>query len=228
MFSALFALIRELDDEISRYCRIDTGIYHLELVRKRAEDSRYRVQFRLHLEKPRVRRVTTETGDRPAYWCGMPDGPRGIKWVEWPRSLVGLPDGPMLPVYVQGHALDNLYRKEARALFIWDGEWMVHDYLHISLEKPKIAPMPRRPGKFLVEYRLSIHKLGFPWSRGPWATLVLIESFLFLTMNETPEGDLLWKKLRLRKEDKILLELDRIETFLLTDMSNSIPNSWGS
>lgn len=217
-FKALLAVCRKLDDKIDRYCRIDSRIYYLKLSQGWTEDQRFRARFLLHMDQPRVRRVTTETGPRNAYWCGSPYGPRGIQWVCWPRPLVGLPgEGPDLPVYVQSHALDNLYRREARALFIRDGEWIVHDYLFNSLNKPVVIPMPSKPGKFLVEYRLSIHKIGYLVAR-PVDDLVLIETFLFLTMDDTPEGDLLWKKLRLRKKDKMLLELDRIETFLHTDV----------
>jgi hypothetical protein len=118
---------------------------------------------------------------------------------------------------VQSHALDNLYRKEARALFIENGEWLVHDYLWQSLKDPKLTPMPRDPGKFLVEYRLNCHKLGYLVAR-PLDGMVLVESFLFLTMDGTPEGDALWNKRRLGRSDKEYLGLDQIHTFLMTDV----------
>jgi hypothetical protein len=216
--NALKELYHELEVAILHHCRIDSGIYHLEFAPVRDEKKDFKAIFILHMSRPRVQRVTTESGTRPAYWCGQSYGSHGVAWIEWPRSLMGLNDeGPGMPVYVQGHALDNLYRKEARALFLEDGEWIVHDYLWSSLNKPNVIIMPNSPGKFLVEYYLSNYKIGYLVAR-PVGDLVLIETFLFLTMNGTPEGDLLWRKLRLRREDKSFLGLDKIQTYLFSDV----------
>ena len=128
-------------------------------------------------------------------------------------------DGKSYPVFVQRHALDNLYSnpKEARALFLEDGDWLVHDYLWQSLRNPKIRPMAGHLNKYLVEYWLNVHKLGYLVVER-LDDAVLVKTFLFLTMNGTPEGDALYNKLKLRKPDKQSLELDRIQTFLFSDV----------
>ena len=152
-------------------------------------------------------------GSRVAHWCGAPFGDKAIDWVRWPRSFLGGGDGPPLPVFVQGHTLDRLYRHptEARLKFIRDSDWMVHDYLWQSLREPKITQIARQPGKYLVEYRLNMHKLGYLVTRQV-GDVALVETFLFLTMDNTPEGDLLWRKLRLARKGKMELELDNIRT----------------
>ncbi len=215
--SAVSNLFRALDNELARFCRIDTRIYYLQIHYGWTESQKWSVRFTLHVEPPRVRTVAPEGKPRPAYWCGQPFGTVGVDWLEWPRALVGLPDGRPLPVFVQGHALDNLYRKEARALFIDEGEWLVHDYLWQSLRLPVIQPHPKQEGAFLVDYRLNMHKLGYLFVQ-PVNDVVLVRTFLFLTMDGTPEGNALWKRLRLRKEDKRQLELDKIHYFLMTDI----------
>ena len=61
------------------------------------------------------------------------------------------------------------------------------------------------------------HKLGYLVARLV-DDAVLVESFLFLTMDGTPEGDRLWKKLRLQKEDKTYLGIDTVQFFVMTDI----------
>lgn len=217
---AVHNMYRHLDNELARYCRIDTRLYYLKLHYSWNEHHKLVVRFAVHQEPIRKRMVTAEKGPRPAHWCGQPFGHRGIDWVEWPSSLLGQNDnGPPLPVFVQGHALDDMYRRpdRARLRFIEDGDWVVHDYLWQSLRQPVIKPFPRQQGKFLVEYRLNMHKLGYLLVRRV-DDIVLVETFLFLTMDGTPEGDALWRKLRLARPDKQVLELDKIHTFLLTDV----------
>jgi hypothetical protein len=217
--AAVQTLYRHLDDEVAKYCRIDGRLYHLKLHAGWNEKEQWTVRFAVHQEPARRRTITTETGPRAAHWCGAPFGTKGIDWVQWPRSFLGGGDGPPLPVFVQGHALDNLYRDPVRARlkFIQDGDWMVHDYLWQSLREPVLRPIARQPGKYLVEYRLNMHKLGYLVVRQA-GDVALVETFLFLTMDSTPEGDLLWRKLRLARKDKMELELDDIRTFLMTDL----------
>jgi hypothetical protein len=220
MSLAVHNVFRHLDDELAKFCRIDTKLYCLKLHAGWSDQKKWTTRFEVRAEPIRQRTVTTESGPRPAYWCGQPFGDRGIDWVQWPRSFLGGDDRePPLPVFVQGHALDNLYRhpERGRLRFIEDGDWMIHDYLWQSLREPVITPIARQPGKYLVVYRLNMHKLGYLVVRRV-DDVVLVETFLFLTMDGTPEGDALWRKLCLARRDKELLELDKIRTFLMTDV----------
>lgn len=79
--------------------------------------------------------------------------------------------------------------------------------------------MHRSTDKYLVDYNLGPHKIGYLVA-SRLDDAVLIESFLFLTMDGTPEGTALWKKLRLSRMDKEHLGLDRIHTFLMTDIQH--------
>jgi hypothetical protein len=217
---AVHELQWRLNDALAEFCRIDADIYFLTLNYGWNDKKKWSARFEVQSEKPRVRMVKTDTGERDAFCCGAPNGTDAVDWIEWPRSLLGLDDGGLpLPVYVQGHALDNLYKKEARALFSKNWEWLVHDYLWQSLKQHKIANTPRmrQKGKFLVEYWLNAHKLGYLVGRVV-NDIVLIETFLFLTMNETPEGDKLYSRRGLARLDKEHLHLDKLQTFLWTDI----------
>ena len=68
-----------------------------------------------------------------------------------------------------------------------------------------------------MEYRLGGHKLGYLLGEVVDG-VILIETALFLTMNGTPEGDLLWARLGLRREDKEYLRLDDPATFVASDV----------
>lgn len=94
---------------------------------------------------------------------------------------------------------------------------MVRECLWRSLKIPKLIAMPRDKGKYLVEYNLLGHKIGYLVAELVDGK-VLIETFLFLTMDQTPEGDAIFQRLQLTKDDKKYLALDKIHTFLLTDI----------
>lgn len=199
-----------------KFGRIDERLYSSRLDFGARRNTNSAMLFVIHQEQARARKFDREGARRRAFWCGQPFDD-GIEWIEWPRDLVGLADGPPLPVYVQSHALDNLYRREARALLAPDTEWLVHDYLWIALLEPKLTPLARQPGRFLVEYRFLQWLIGYLVAEVV-DDAVLVETFLFLTMDGTPQGDALRHKLRLRRSDKQFLALDRLETFLNTDL----------
>ena len=48
----------------------------------------------------------------------------------------------------------------------------------------------------------------------------IVRSFLVLTMNGTPEGDNLYNHLKLSRYDKEYLKLDKLETFVQSDLQD--------
>jgi hypothetical protein len=216
---AALTVVRDIDDVLIKFGRIDERLYSVSASPHRNEVQKFTMNFTIHAHPIERRQVNKGGEHRPAFRCGQPFGLQGIEWLEWDGALIGGVAGRKCPVFVQNHVLDNLYRREKRALFMVDGEWAVHDYLWQSLRTPKIRPKRDDAGKYLVEYWLNAHKLGYLLV-SLTDDVVLVETFLFLTMNGTPEGDLLWKELRLRKDDKKYLELDRIGTFLHTDIQH--------
>lgn len=217
---AVLALSFALDGAAARFGRIDSRLFYWEIESGRRDDGKWALRFILRSTLAEKKIFRLPGGDRIAYRCGQPYSWQGIHWVRWNSSVFGMQTSNVtLPVYVQSHALDKLYKREARALFIEGGEWLVHDYLWDSLRKMRIHPIPAQPKKVLVEYWLCAHKIGYLVAQLV-DDAVLIETFLFLTMDGTPEGDLLKAKLKLRRSDKQQLELDRIGTFLLSDIQS--------
>lgn len=215
---ALSAVLHELDDLFIRIGRIDETLYYASLDLGRKGNQKFAVSITIRRAPRRLRTFVKDGQSRPAFQCGQPFGADGLEWVSWAPEWLGLAaDGPTLPVYVQSHVLDKLYRREKRAVFFEDAEWLIHDYLWQSLREPRIRPAPDSPEKLLVEYWLNTHHIGYL----PASVMdngVLVETFLFLTMDGTPEGKALADKLKLRRQDKKHLELDQIDTFLSTDL----------
>lgn len=84
--------------------------------------------------------------------------------------------------------------------------------------KPKLHP-GQRSDEFLVEYRLYQYVLGyFPVRR--LEDKILVKTFLFLTMDGTPQHKLLYDKLRLMRHEKEAMQLDTLNLFLTTDINS--------
>jgi hypothetical protein len=216
---AVVAAVKDIDDVLIDVGRIDQRLYSVSIEHGRDEADQWFESFTLHCHEGRERWFAVDGKPRRAHQCGQPFGLGGVEWVEWDASTVGGPKGFRLPVFVQAHALDMLYRKEARALFVENGEWLVHESLWQSLRDPRNVQPMRGDGTHIVDYRFHGHRLGYlPVS--VVGDALLVHTFLFLTMDGTPEGNMLKERLRLRRSDKQHLELDRIGTFLNTDVQH--------
>lgn len=209
------AVHQEFDLELIKHGSIDTGLYRV-LFQPKRNDRGLKVEFVIDREPAQLRQFSKDGIRRPAYRCGQPNL-ENLDWVEWDEStLPEIPVGKPAQVFVQSHALTQLY---GRLNAFLREAWMLHEWLWQSLKKPAFAPKKLADGKFLVEYRLFQHKLGYLVGQLIDGA-VLIETFLFLTMDGTPEGDLLWKKLKLRKADKDYLDIDTLQFFLVTDVQH--------
>jgi hypothetical protein len=130
---------------------------------------------------------------------------------------LGLPDADQeYRVLVQRHVLERLYGRQGRLTGVHED--VVHDSLWESLRSPVLYRSEE--GKdFLVEYRIEDHKFGYLVGQR-LHDVVAIRTFLFLTMDGTPEGRALHRRLRLSRGDKAYLGLDDLGTFALTDVKN--------
>ena len=102
----------------------------------------------------------------------------------------------------------------------------IHEHIHHSISVPENDEETSFKeesnavifnGNILFPYFYSEHKIGYLTARIIDDNIV-ISTFLFLTMDGTPEGDLLCEKLKLVKKDKMFLNLDKLETFIHGDI----------
>lgn len=207
---AILTLGAQFEGILVEYGRIDSELYYVEVTIEP-----HGVRYLIGKESSQERSFTVNGEKRRAYRCGQPYNSNGIEWISWaPRDLGLSSDDSSFPVYVQSHALRRLYE---RAIFTENGEYWVHDGLYFSLSDPIIIRTSPTPDQFLVEYCSFGFKLGY-LQVSQLEDAFLIHTFLFLTMDGTPEGKKLRKRLNLGKLDKEHLELDRIQTFLFTDL----------
>ena len=211
---ALVALYQQLDGQLDVRNRIDRKLYYFTQDGGRNEHGNPVVDVYLHVAMPRKKRICVDGHDRPAFQCGLPWGPLGLQWLEWDSTLVGR-SGGRLPVYVQSHVWQQL---QERIGFPPGFEGKAHNSLIQSLREPVLIPKEGQPDHFLVEYRPGGHKLGYSVACLLPESMVLVKTFLFRTMDGTPEGKLLWQNLRLQKQDKQCLGLDSLDVWLGSDI----------
>jgi hypothetical protein len=140
----------------------------------------------------------------------VPDYGR-IEWITWP-SLRQDATGSQgrYPVYAQSHAIQRLHER-----LPFDPRHYVDELLWASLLEPVIVE--RQGEDCLIEYRMGNDRLGYLVARELDGKIV-IRTFLFLTMQGTPEARLLHGRLRLRRPDIEHHRLDDLRTFMLTDI----------
>jgi hypothetical protein len=85
----------------------------------------------------------------------------------------------------------------------------------IVLLPPKVTQ--NHKGEYLIEYRFFDYTLGY-FVAEVVEQAILVTTFLFLTMQGTPEASALYERLRLRRPDIQQLGLDSLENFLHTDL----------
>ena len=118
-----------------------------------------------------------------------------------------------LPVFIERHAIDRLHER----LPLPNHESFLHTVMVDSLEYPTLTP--REPGKYLVDLCLGDHKVGY-FVAQVLPDLVLIRTFLFLTMQGTPEADRLRDKLGLSRNDVERYKLDYFWTLTASNIAD--------
>jgi hypothetical protein len=214
MPKVLAGLLRGVDQILVEHTHIDDAIWWAKATSEFLPAGRRQIQVTLHLTGPQRIMVGLDGGKaKPAFLCGSPHGIHGIRWVSWPTHFVrrGGSDS-LLPVYVSEHALDRL--RERITISGPD----VEDFLWQSLLEPKLIPGDRSD-EYLVEYRLYHHLLGyFPVRR--LEDKIIVKTFLFLTMQGTPQQRLLYEKLGLERRHREQQSLDQLNLYLTTDIQD--------
>jgi hypothetical protein len=166
--------------------------------------------------KPTVKYFKLPEGSRPAHRVTWPIKYKGIKEFSitssvWDPSstFANLP----IAVYIQSHALQRLLER----IDVYSAN-QAQINLVISLMNPVIIRTEKNTG--LIEYTINGNKYGYlvcEFIDGD----ILIKTFLFLTNNGTPEGKKLNELTGLGKYDKKYLAIDRISSFIASDIEHN-------
>jgi hypothetical protein len=191
--------------------RLDVALYNLKLERMNEDGPGIAITVVRAAAERRDLRIDGLT--RPVFRVARRE-PEGIRRVEWDSMWLGL-QGPRrsIPVYVQSHALAHLNER----LEDIESEGDRQHLLAGSLDEPVVTKR-EASGDFLVELRLpDAERLGH-LVVSVVGEVAVVRTFLFLTMEGTPECSKLRRMLRLSRADIEYLELNRLRTFAASDL----------
>ncbi len=169
----------------------------------------------MHSVRPEKMKIRCNDAPRLAYRVGWAFTNEGMRWPQVKGVDFGINNAHShkpVYVYIQAHAINRL-KERLDVLNISH----IHLYLYLALEEPKIAKATN--GQSLIEFHYNRKKLGY-LAFDLVGNLIVIKTFLFLTMDGTPEGETLRQTLGIEAVDKKYLEIDRLSTFVLTDIKD--------
>ncbi len=196
----------------SRRYRVDGKMIATNFVYdpKNEKSARARIVVRLHHAHPQMLRLDSHTCS--AYPCTRNLDIDGLSQICWNLEKLGI-DGPKreLPLFVAKHALLRLHERVPMRGAIP----LLHNMLIDCLEYPVITP--RASGEILVDADFGFGRVGYFVAR-VYPRFVLIKTFLFLTMQGTPEAEQLRQKLGLFRVDIERYKLDDFYTLTTSDI----------
>lgn len=194
------------------HSRIDTRLLSARVERTTMRNGKIQPRVIVSATEPQVRTARLDRGARPLYRVPKEMGCGGIEWLSWHDAELGLEDrGREYPVFVQSHALRQLQKRMNFA----PAAPYLEAWLSDALSSPRIVERDGRD--LLVEQRLKEHRVGYLIVT-PLPEMVVVRTFLFLTMEGTPEARLLKRRLRLTRRDVDWLGLSELSAFTQTDL----------
>ncbi len=118
-----------------------------------------------------------------------------------------------LKVYIQMHALERIETRLGKLFRIFH-------YPHIISAVVKGVAVPTdNKNSFLFPVNIGKARVGY-FKADVIGDILLVRTFLFLTNNGTPEGKKLNRLVGLQKADKNYLGIDKLSTFIQSDIKN--------
>jgi len=160
--------------------------------------------------------IVIDDNHRPVIRLGYAFPNYGIDWITVKPSVLNI-DNPFadipLDVYIQSHALQRL---SERIDCFPTGS--LHHHMFLSFKDPKVFYDINH--NILIEYRYFGTRAGY-FRVDIAEGMIIIRTFLFVTNNSTPEGLKLGKITGLQKLDKKYLAIDKLSTFMTSDIGEN-------
>lgn len=172
--------------------------------------------FKVYTLKIEKRHFVLDGIKRLAFRLGFPMDKEAVYWAKVKTEDLGLKSlalKPQLDVYVQSHALVRLRERLAPIL-----PPTIHLNLLSSVAIPNVTSYQNRI--LMIEYIFRNLKLGYLIGVVEDGVL-LIKTFLFITHDGTPEGKKLKELVGLSKEGKKYFHIDRLDTFIESDIKTN-------
>ena len=203
---------------LSRYSRCTGTMFWLTMAYDVALSSTT-CTVRIHGATPDSREVVLDGNKRTVWRCGFwITADSRFEWISWPEEhLPGASgsEGRMLPVYIQDHALRQLCLR--MNLKTDESVGVGHNWLGWSLHN--LVILPASENRYLVEFKYAGKTAGYFVAKKK-DDCVVITTFLFLTMQGTPQSQKLRERLGIGRQTIEYLHLDQLETFRNPDIRN--------
>ncbi|MGM0532576.1 MAG: hypothetical protein ACQER7_14610 [Bacteroidota bacterium] len=193
-----------------------TNLYLFDIRIQKYKVGKTNSSIRILIFKKRCERLSVKFNGkaRSVYRLGMPFPAPEFKWIQINAKTLKIPwinSSKALDVYIQAHALKRLYERIDCTY-----SDLVHSDLLLSLRYPKVFMLKGQ--KRLIEYRIqNKDKAGYLLAEVVHG-VVVIRTFLFLTQEDTPEGERLKKIMGSEREDTKYWALDQLSTFIASDI----------
>jgi hypothetical protein len=201
-----------LNDVADQFFQLDEQViwYQMELNKRYPERFAYRIVVGRKRQLPVS--LPVSEGRRKAYACerALFTGTRHATWNPL-RLGIGTNDRE-LPVFVSEHAISRLHERMPVALNLAALHRMTFDSLHVPRLHPAVGE-----NAFLVEAGQPGRKVGY-FLVEVYADFIFVKTFLFLTMQGTPEAKCLRQKLGLSRRDIEYFKLDSFYTLACSDL----------
>jgi hypothetical protein len=168
----------------------------------------------MYIYRPEKIQFVIDGINRPAFRVGMPVSESlPLSYSSVKPELLNLKPGSALPVYVQSHALNRLSERMDGVI-----SGFLHLYIYESFKEPNVCR--NKKGEWLIEYKLLGKKTGY-FVADIIDKKIILRTFLFLTNNDTPEGETLLEHTGFMKEDKAYLAIDKFSSFVHSDIKDN-------
>jgi hypothetical protein len=169
-----------------------------------------------HSAIPEKRFVPIDREFHTAYRLGTARYQSGPAWVFYGagHNIPNADNQKDVAVYLQSHVLSRLYER----IDCIPKETVYREFLK-SMENFN-ARCENDTGKIFIDLRIYNVKVGYLLATVVNNKLIL-RTFLFITLQGTPEGVALRKNAKLRKDEVTFLELDRLSTFMTPEIQHN-------
>jgi len=169
----------------------------------------------VYFEKPETELVEIDGHKRTVFQLGTFKDNALVRIALTPEQLgmKGILQKLPINVYIQSHAVDRIKER------IGDS-FMYTSYVDIFTSILVNKPFRSDDGGFLFPYSYAQKRLGY-LKANLIDNKIIIRTFLFLTNNGTPEGKKLATMLGVQKEDKKYLGIDKLSTFINSDIEEN-------
>jgi len=197
---------------------LNSRVYWLEwkMTLRRYDPFGYENFVLLHSYIPEKKYFTFDNAQRPAAKaCWSLPMSTKIECSTVEPAVLGLPTGSFdhpLDVYIQSHALKRLSERI---------DCVIAEILNLELyfAMTQIKARREKDGSILIEYTLKGTKAGY-FVADIQENTIVVRTFLFVTNGGTPEGKRLHEICGLGRFDREFLAIDKLSTFMATDIKS--------